>query len=69
MQLCTSVVKLLIGNGMWECWDVLKNSYYKHCLLFINKGVEKATLGKLLKEMMWHIKGYKNQKECGYGYV
>jgi len=54
---------------MWECWDVLKNSYYKHCLLFINKGVEKATLGKLLKEMMWQIKGYENQKECGYGYV
>lgn len=26
---------------------------------FIDKGMEKATSGKLVKEMMWQIKGYR----------
>jgi len=52
MKLCTSGIELLRGIWMWEHRDILKNSYDKQCLLFINKGVEKATLGKLFKETM-----------------
>lgn len=63
MKLCVSGIKLLKGIWMWEHRDILKNSYYKQCLLFINKEVEKSTLGKLFKEMMWQIKGYRRPEE------